>query len=310
MTDRIRDVIKALSDHGWTDSDFKRNHLSYAAALHLGSASERATSDFLSYWRTVARITSLLQAENVFHVVIKTRRNYPYGDTNVDVFINVEDWPQVRGLLCSTGWRMPSPLVVLKQRMIEREKIKLPPEEDGLVPAHLYMSVSWRYQREVSFLDPKMIVQVPLIEEAPQLREAWGSVRVPMPTRAADILLHCAEIVFENYRITLGETMYLRWLLEHVSLPERRRVYRLGVKRGAAEAIRVVLSGVPRGGDMATTVGTATWPRNLLARELLTSWRERFRTQRRSGRVMSGCEEWMGYAAFASMYGVKRALFE
>lgn len=302
--------MQALSARGWTDADFRRNHLSYAAALHLGSDSERATSDFLSYWRTVARITTLLQAENVFHVIIKTRRNYPYGDTNVDVFINVEDWPRVRGLLCSTAWRMPPPLVIMKQQMIERNKIKLPPQEDGLVPAHLYMSVSWRYQREVSFLDPEMIVQVPLTEEAPQLGEAWGSLRVPMPTRAADILLHCAEIVFENYRITLGESIYLMWLLEHVPLPERRRVYRLGVERGAAQAVRCVLSGLPPGGDAAATIGTAPWPRNFLATELLTCWGERFRVQRRKGRVMSGSEEWMGYAAFASMYGVKRALFE
>ena len=40
-------------------------------------------------------------------------------------------------------------MVKFKQRMIEREKIKLPPTSEDLVPAHMYMAVSWRYQREV-----------------------------------------------------------------------------------------------------------------------------------------------------------------
>ena len=297
------ELIQSLADRGWSSKDFASNHLGYAASLCLGAESDPARISFAKYWRSVAKITGILRDAGVFHVIIKTRRNYPYGDTNVDVFIEEADWPRVRDLLCGDSWRMPSRMVKFKQRMIEREKIKLPPTSEDLVPAHMYMAVSWRYQREVSFLDDQMIEDIPLAWEAPQLEAECGPVMVPVPTRDADILLHCAEIVFENYRIALGEVLYLSWLMERVSEDQKDRVSRLGADRGAVRAMRCALSHA-RVGNL-----DAHWPKNLPAGELLASWGERFKVQVGQGKPVKALEEWLGYTAFASMYRVKRSLF-
>ena len=303
-------LIESLARGGWTPERFAQNQLGYAASLCLGSDLDPARDDFERYWRTVASITRVLQAAGIFHVIIKTRRNYPYSDTNVDGFIEEGDWPRVRDSLCGANWRMPSRAVRFKQRLIEREKIKLPARDDGFVPAHMYMAVSWRYQREVTFLDREMIEEIPLVAEAPQLATECGPVRIPMPTRAADLLLHCAEIVFENYRIALGECLYLSWLMDHVTQAEKDLVFALGTERGAAAAMQLALSHARRSRHVEGEAVEANWPKNLPASGLLDSWGERFRVQMRRGKSITGLEEWMGYAAFASMYRIKRALFK
>jgi hypothetical protein len=303
-------MIRALAAQGWGPPEFAANHLAYASALHLGENSGPVHASFERYWRTVGRISSLLREEGIFHVIIKTRRSYPYSDTNVDVFIQDGDWPVVRDLLSRDQWRMPSRAVRFKQRLIERAKIKLPPRVPGLVPAHVYHAVSWRYQRDVTFLDPQMVEEVPLASEVPQLEGEVGSQTVPMPTRPADLLLHAAEIVFENYRIALGEVIYMSWLLQNVSPQDQRRVYRLGIERGAGKALRCIIrqaraiegrDGSELGGD---------WPKNLPVRELVGAWWERLAEQAKKGRGLSGIEEFIGYGSWASMYRVKRALFK
>jgi hypothetical protein len=303
----IAEIVKCLAAGGWTWRDFRANHMEHVAHLYSGMRMVPLQVPFERYWRTVAKISTILQGEGLFHVILKTRRSYPYSDTNVDVYVKHEDAPSVKEALCGESWRMPSASVLFKQRLIEREKVKLPARQADLVPAHLYMSVSWRYQREVTFLDDAMIERIPISAEAPGLEAEFGSLTVPVPTRNADILLHCAEIVFENYRITLGEALYIAWLIDHVSDSERDEIYGLGRERGALTAMQAVLSRV-RAMDKAGGVET-DWPRNLTLRELVASWGERFRTQLRRRRLAAAFEEWLAYAAFASMYRVKRALF-
>jgi hypothetical protein len=306
----VETVVRSLAARGWTMRQFRANHLEHVAHVCLGDSSHPAHDTFHDYWRTVGRISSILQREAIDHVIIKTRRSYRYADTNVDVFVKESDSARVQAVLRDDSWRMPSRAVIFKQRLIEREKLKLPARAPGLVPAHLYMAVSWRYQREVTFLDEAMVEHIPIRVEAPGLEEEWGDLTIPVPTRGADVLLHCAEIVFENYRLTLGEALYLAWLVEHLSEDEVATAMRLAAERGAGQAMRVVLARVRSlvshvDGDVA-----GDWPRNLTARELLSSWGERFGFQLRRRRVVPALEEWSGYAAFGSMYRVKRTWFD
>jgi hypothetical protein len=302
-------LIRSLAARGWTRKEFSDNHLEHVARTVLEWSPEPLRSPFEPYWRTVATITSILQRAGIRHVVIKTRRSYPYSDTNVDVFITEEDAPNVQRLLCAAAWRMPSRAVVLKQRVIEREKLKLPPRQPGFVPAHLYMSVCWRYQRDVTFLAEGLVEEIPIAEEAPGLEAEFGALTTPVPTRAADILLHAAEIVFENYRITLGEVLYMSWLLRHVDAADQHRIQQQAADRGAAVATRCVLdrTRAVTGNDLGAV--ETDWPRNFTAAELLASWGERFGSQLRRRRPMAALEEWLGYAAFGSLYRIKRTWF-
>jgi hypothetical protein len=305
----IDPIVRSLAQRGWTRADFSANHLEHVALTCLGGLQGTLRSPFEPYWRTVASISSILQRERLFHVIIKTRRCYPYSDTNVDVFVRDADAKRVQQLLCAASWRMPARSVILKQRLIEREKLKLPPREPGFVPAHLYMSVCWRYQRDVSFLDEGMIEMMPLESEAPGLAAEFGGLAIPVPTRTADILLHCAEIVFENYRVALGEALYVAWLLEHVSAQDQARIHEMARDRGAAAAVHCIEARARAVLDSAGGVA-ADWPRNLTARELLASWGGRLAWQAGRRRPLAGLEEWFGYAAFGSMYGIKRAWFD
>jgi hypothetical protein len=304
----IEEIVKDLSARGWTSRDFRDNHMEHVAHLYSGMRMVPLHVSFERYWRTVAKVSTILQGEGLFHIILKTRRSYPYSDTNVDVYVKDEDAPSVKEALCGESWRMPSASVIFKQRLIERDKIKLPARDGDLVPAHLYMSVSWRYQREVTFLDESMTEDIPISAEAPALEEEFGSLTIPVPTRGADILLHCAEIVFENYRITLGEALYLYWLLTTVSEVDQRHVERLGQNRGARTAMRCILDRVRADVREDAFQLAVDWPRNLTRRELLASWGERFKMQLGRAGVIPAVEEWAGYAAFGTMYWIKRAL--
>jgi len=311
MALKIEEIIHRLSAGGWSAKDFAANQLGYAADRYLGTDGAASRALFDRYWRTVAEITTRLKDAGVDHVVLKTRRHYRYADTNVDVFVRDAEWPATRDALCGSDWQMPSRAIRFKQRLIEREKIKLPPRADTLVPAHIYKSVCWRYQREVSFLEEGMTELVPLEAEAPSLASEWGGVMIPMSTRAADILIHCAEIVFENYRIALGETLYLSWLLSQVPDVEQREVFRMGVARGAGGAMRTALAYAELVGDEKYWDDIdLQWPKRFSARELITSWKERLGMQVKQGNLWAAMEEGFGYGAFASMYHVKRSYFE
>lgn len=311
MTARIPDLIQRLSAAGWQADDFAANHLGHAAEAVLGTETDASRAAFESYWGTVAEITQTLTDAGVRHVILKTRRNYRYADNNVDVFVRDSEWPETRRVLCGLHWRMPSRIIRFKQRLIERAKIKLPPRDEARVPAHIYKSVCWRYQREVSFLADGMTELVPLESEAPSLASDWGGLMVPMTSRAADILIICAEIVFENYRIALGEALYLSWLLTQVPSVEKRGVYRKGIERGAGGAMRCALAYAERVGNEDEGYSTDEhWPKRFSAAELVASWNDRFQKQVHDRNVWAAIEEAFGYATFASLYHVKRSYFE
>jgi hypothetical protein len=185
----------------------------------------------------------------------------------------------------------------------------MPHRAPGLVPAHLYMAVSWRYQREVTYFDRDMVEQVPLASEAPQLDSEFPGLVVPMPSRGADILLHCAEIAFENYRITTGRRR---------TCAGYARIRPVGKD---SASIDTVSSGArrqlcaPSYPGRSTTPGARSVPDRRTGRWISLHGSsydvgERAKTRKAHSGVGQAVEEWLTYAAFAAIHRVKKTLFE
>lgn len=306
---RWEDTIRALADRGWGHADFDRNQMAYAAELVLGlpgSGRER----WETYWRTVSRLSQTLNAAGITGVFLKSRRHYPYHDTNVDILIAREDWERTIQVLDAGAWQIPSAAVRFKQNMVERSKLKLPSRDKTLVPAHLYGAVTWRYQSDVGFLpnsghEGVWLEQIRM-EDAAGGPFPGGDSEILVPTFAADLLIHAAQTVFENYRLFLGEALFFDYLMRVIPGPAQESLQRLADARGAASVLETArhLAREELSGLLAQP--GSRWPVRVSWDRLWRCWWDRAVWRFQAGKTIRGAEELAGYLLFAVLYTGKR----
>lgn len=303
-------LVRGLEAAGWGERQFAKNQLLYEWERARG-VEGAGTAMFQRFWRTVARLHEVLTAAGITPVFLKCRRHYPYGDGNVDVLVSRGDWPRVIQALEAAEWRVPPRAVRIKQNLIEKSKLKLPARTDGLYPAHLYGAVSWRYQSDVGFL-PQGEARNPFLEAVP-LRSLWAGapeVEVLMPTRAADLLIHGAQTVFENYRLYLGEALYMDHLWRTLPASEVAAVEELARGRGALPVLRLVRAHLDDRLARPFPWPPGSWPNNLAFPALLSTWTVRAGRRWGEGKRVRAVEELFGYFLFATLYAGKRGVWD
>lgn len=305
-----RAEIARLAAGGWTARDFQRNQLGYAHEIVAGLDGPGRAA-WVVYWRTVAELQRVLVEAGITPIFLKSRRQYPYHDSNVDVLIAAADWEPTQRALTARGWRLPSRAVRLKQRLIERAKLKLPPVREGLLPAHLYGAVTWRYQSDVGFLPPAgeregWIERVTIGEAAGGDFGDGSADEILMPTAGADLLIHSAQTIFENYRLFYGEALFVRHLRRAMTPARAGAIQTLAEASGAPSVMPAVAA---LSADRARP-GGARWPIRVPWSDLLRCWRERAAWRARSGHPIAGGEELAGYLVFAALYAGKRQVWD
>lgn len=301
-----------LIDRGWGAEDFQRNQMLYHYEQTV-KAHGKAHDNFEKYWRTVHRLHHVLSAAGLTPVILKSRRNYAFEDSNVDVLISKAEWEKAIETLHGDAWRIPSKLIQFKQNMIERSKLKLPNREDDLIPAHFYGAVSWRYQTDVGFLPQddqrnQFLEIVPMAELCPDLHEVHGT-NLLMTTWTADLLIHSAQTAFENYRISLGEAIFIHQLWTDLPEGEVKKVKDLARQYGGYDALMLVKNHVFRVLADPAYERAEKWPHNLSYPGLWKAWFRRARNVSKRNSAFRAAEEMFGYLAFSSMYYVKRKIF-
>jgi len=204
----IDEIINYLKSLGWSSDDLERNE------LYSSSFKDAITSpNFVKFWETIDEACTLFHENKFEPLLIKCIRTYPYFDKNVDVIVPKGKWKEFVKLVTGSKWYMPSMASRLDQLLIERGKLKFPSHGEHFMMIHLYKFVSWRYQSDMELLrdngtDPELnqiskFEANMFSEDVSSKNDSWFY----HPNRVSELVVQAAHVVFENYRITLGEVI-------------------------------------------------------------------------------------------------------
>lgn len=202
--------LTRLQEHGWTGAHLTRNEL---------PADSSRQAHYEKFWKTIRELAQQFRDLGLPPIFIKCVREYRYSDANVDVLVPSARWRSVIERLCRTHWKLPARADWLEQQLIERAKLKLPAASPDFFAAHLYQAVSWRYQKDIGLLrlhgrepNEHQLRRLPLQRFLPDCArpEEW----IYHPNEASELVLQAAHVVFENFRITLGEACHFVLLRE------------------------------------------------------------------------------------------------
>lgn len=287
----ISPFIDILKARGWSDERLAKNDLVDSSGI------SGRRHNFGQFWRTIAELARELDQFGVAPIVIKSVREYRYSDTNVDILVPRRDLRRVARHLYRSGWAAPEWRDAVEQLLIERAKLKLPSTRTGILAAHLYGGVSWRYQSDIGLLrldgvepNPDQLTMARIQELAPGVHSIPSESSVWVPNMAAELVMQAAHIAFENYRITIGEAVHLQLMLKrsedawHEALDIARKIGCEPALHLVAKQSRNVIQGL----ELASS---ADFPMTLQLRELMPAWRERALYLLRRGRILSAVNE-------------------
>lgn len=278
----IRPLTDALRARGWTDERLAKNDLAEPRRV------PGRDYDYARFWATVARLASELSSLDLPPIFIKCVREYRYCDSNVDVLVPRRQLRRVAEHLYRSDWRAPAPWDTFEQLLIERDKLKLPATRPGLIAAHLYGGVSWRYQSDIGLLrhdgvqpNPRHLVSVPLARYVePAAAAVPGDLQIWLPGDAAEFVLQAAHVAFENYRLTVGEAVHFQ-LLRRRAAASWEEARALARRYGCAEALSLIDRESLRVCSALPELDPADYPQTLPITSVLPPLGER-------GRLLSG----------------------
>jgi hypothetical protein len=181
----------------------------------------------------------------------------------------------------------------LRQIVISRGKLKLaPPDPEAMVPLHLYDALSWR---SLEYLPHREVLAH---------AEPWrvNGVTAPVPDALYDLLIHCAHIAFENYRVTLGEVYHLSHVADAGVVADARRIARTHGFEPAVELLEDLLG-------LYAPEREEAWcrlPALVPLRPLLRCWFARLAYHARRGRPDRALGEVVQHLAFYPLLSAVR----
>lgn len=298
----IRPLVSALESRGWSAERLMKNE--------LDSACREEDDRYPRFVATIAVLDDELRSLGIEPVFIKCFRTYRYSDANIDVLVPRSQLRSVARHLYGSAWRAPEPWDQFEQLLIERAKLKLPSAEAGLLTAHLYGGVSWRYQSDIGLLrrdgerpDPAHLRRVGLArygEGVDPAKEVW------IPDGAAELVLQAAHVAFENYRITVGEALNFQ-LLKLRDPDAWADAVELAPRYGCVRALEMMDRESDWICDHLGDLDPRDYPRTLEAPSVLRPVAERTRTLLRGGRYLSALNELgTSVAVYSLVRGIRR----
>jgi len=290
----IGPLVERLRELGWNEERLVKNDL----IEPRGIAGRQW--DHGAFWSTIARLADELRQMGLPPIFIKCARDYPYCDSNVDLLVPRRRLREVARRLWASDWLKPELWDAFEQLLIERAKLKLPSRTPGLVTAHLYGGVSWRYQGDIGLLrldgtqaNPEHLSQVEVADCVPEgtsIEPSAARTKVWLPSDESEMVMQAAHIAYENFRITIGEALHFRLMvLRAPGALDSARALAEGYGCGCAldlldnESRRVV--------DGLLAISPNDYPRTLPAETLLPAFRDRARYLTRRGRRLAAMHE-------------------
>ena len=286
----IDPLLTVLRSRGWSDERLAKNDLAESAA---GGGAHR----FRAFWKTIEQLAVEMETLGLPPIFIKCVREYPYCDFNVDFLVPRTRLRSVARHLYTTHWKAPATWDSIEQLLIERAKLKLQATDNGLLAAHLYGGVSWRYQGDIGLLrkngeqaDPEHLRLVPIVEACGFRPSDRIETRIWLPRAPAEFVMQAAHIAFENFRITVGEAVHFR-LLQIRSADAWTEARALARGFGCEAALDLVDRESRRVCASLEQLDPADWPRTLPMADLAPTFRERARLLTGQGRRLAALNE-------------------
>lgn len=166
------------------------------------------------YWSTLSILNKIFKDSGITLKTIKSVRSYPYIDSNVDLIVSLSDWKMLSLAVRKKYWRKPTISEAIEQSSIEPFKLKYQPKKGGLVAAHFYGGIRWRYCKPLIIrnIEENLLwrqVPIPLKKDS----KLSDHSNIVIPTKEYDLVIQCAHIAIENYRITIGEIIHITHLV-------------------------------------------------------------------------------------------------
>ncbi len=289
----IGPLVDELRARGWAEERLVKNDL----IEPKGVAGRKW--DHAAFWNTIVQLTGELEGLGLPAIFIKCVREYPYCDSNVDVLVPRRRMREVARQLYRSAWVAPELWDQFEQLLIERAKLKLPSTRPGLITAHLYGGVSWRYQSDIGMLrrdgvaeNPDQLQRTAVGDCVPQgtTGVVGRETMVWLPDDASELVLQAAHVAYENFRITVGEALHFRLLVLRV--PEALEAARERARENGCEsALQLLDDESRRVVDGLLTIDPADYPRTLPRAPLTPAFAERSRLLRGRGETLAAIHE-------------------
>lgn len=243
------------------------------------------------YYRSIKEGKYLLERKNIDHSFFKCVRTYPYYDSNVDIILHADEYGQVIEYLERQGWSRPSQSQRMYQYFVEAGKIKMyRPGDESFMPLHLYRTGSWR---GFEYFPADEVIERSKSKDL----SLDGELRINVPPDSVDFVIHCAHIVFESYRLRLGEVIHLLNLLETTKPDET-----LPKRYGWTQTYRMIRETVERIGAQFEANGKLPkFPMWLPLKDLLPCWNERARYHFKERKPLQSGDEWLRHMFWRSV---------
>lgn len=189
---------------------------------------ESSRRELNRFWSTVDEVRSLLLAQGLDPVFIKTLRSYPYCDSNLDILVPKESWPLIEAALVPAGFERATWRRDWGKFLLEPDKDWYHPPP-GLTPVHVYPRISWH---GMEFIPAAEIL------ETAERRSFMGHEFVA-PAWTQDLMIHCPHTVYENYGMRLGEFLHIATTLsiQRIDLDRLFEVADRGAWAGSVEFV-------------------------------------------------------------------------
>lgn len=262
--------------------------ISHYPDAHAAMAEETARhADFAA---ALVETSVLLAERDIRHLYIKSHKLYRYYDSNVDVIVPENQWAATMRTLEDAGYH---------GHVMFKEPDKIMFERPGArVSVHLHPNVTWN--------------GVPYFDEAALWQHATASPEGAWLELAPeyDYLVNLAHNIFENYEISLGDTLYFRRFAAHHTL-DVAALEAVAARHGWGRAFRLMHDRVQALVDDWNCAAESGWIRHALlaypyrlpARDLAVAFGERIADNARRHRVRHAVRELYAYPVF---YALKR----
>jgi hypothetical protein len=254
----------------------------YPAAQEMSEQEETRQRDFQE---TMRETSALLAAQGIPHIYIKFRKLYRYYDSNVDVIVARAHWRAAIEALQGRGY---CGHVMFK----EPDKIMFS-RSQAAVSVHLHPGVTWN---GVPYFGQDDLWR----HSSPAAEGAWLELSAEY-----DFLVNLAHNVFENYEISLGDTLYFQRFLQNDHLDGGRleRIaagngWRLGFLRIQAMVESLLEAWADAGQTGAVPTGLLRYPYRIGVPTLWTAFRERVASNLAGNRVRFALREVYAYPLF------------
>ncbi len=147
---------------------------------------------FALFWQNAHEIHRIFSSGEIDYALIKTNKVYEDYNWDINILVRQRDWSKSLKILRMHNWKKGS---IFSHPLAQSEPNKTLLERKASFPIHLHSKISWN---GLEYIPAEVILSS---------REEVNGLF--FPNQSIDTLIYCAQSVFENYRLTLGEIYQL-----------------------------------------------------------------------------------------------------